>query len=21
MEYHGTTGWVAGRYLTEGGCP
>jgi len=21
VEYHGTTGWVAGRYLTEGGCP
>ena len=21
VEYQGITGWVAGRYLTEGGCP
>jgi uncharacterized protein YraI len=21
VEYQGATGWVAGRYLTEGGCP
>jgi hypothetical protein len=21
VEYHGVTGWAAGRYLTEGGCP
>lgn len=21
VEYQGVTGWVAGRYLTEGGCP
>lgn len=21
VEYRGITGWVAGRFLTEGGCP
>jgi hypothetical protein len=21
VEYQGVTGWVAGRYLAEGGCP
>ncbi len=21
VEYHGVTGWVAGRYLAEGSCP
>ena len=21
VEYRGATGWVAGRYLAEGGCP